>query len=76
MCLIHMDSPVIMNLKKIRRLMNKYNLKCPVRKANPYRRIAKAIKTNHAAQYLLDRKFTEFGPRTVNQLIENHGISG
>lgn len=45
--------------------MNKYNLKCPVRKVNPYRRIAKAIKTNHVAQYLLDRKFTEFGPRMV-----------
>lgn len=43
MCLIHMDLPVMMNLKKIRRLMNKYSLKCPVCKANPYRRMAKAI---------------------------------
>ena len=41
MCLIHMDPPVVMNLKKIRRLMEKYSLKCPVRKANPYRRMAK-----------------------------------
>ena len=65
MCLIHMSPPVVMNLKKIRRLMDKYSLKCPVRKANPYRRMAKAIKTNHVAQYLLDRKFTEFGPRKV-----------
>ena len=38
MALIHMDPPVIMNLKKIRRLMDKYNLSCPIRKANPYRR--------------------------------------
>ena len=37
MCLIHMSPPVVMNLKKIRRLMDKYSLKCPVRKANPYR---------------------------------------
>ncbi|RAZ37653.1 IS3 family transposase, partial [Klebsiella oxytoca] len=37
---------IIMNVKKIRRLMHKYNLKCPIRKANPYRRMAKALKTN------------------------------
>ena len=42
MALLHMDPPVIMNLKKIRRLMDKFNLSCPVRKANPYRRMAKA----------------------------------
>lgn len=39
MRLIHMDPPVVMNLKKIRRLMRKYGLKCPIRKANPYRRM-------------------------------------
>lgn len=65
MCLIHMKPPIVMNLKKIRRLMAKYSLKCPVRKANPYRRIAKAIKSNHVAQYILDREFTKFGPRMV-----------
>ena len=37
MRLIHMDPPIIMNVKKIRRLMKKYNLFCPIRKANPYR---------------------------------------
>ena len=65
MCLLHRDPAVIMNLKKIRRLMEKYGLMCPIRKANPYRRMAKALQTNHVAQYLLDRKFREFGPRTV-----------
>jgi len=29
MCLIHNVPPVIMNLKKIRRLMKKYGLRCP-----------------------------------------------
>ncbi len=38
---------------------------CPIRKANPYRRMAKALKTNHDADNLLDRKFTEYGPRKV-----------
>ena len=117
-----MDPPVHMNIKKIRRLMKKYGLFCPIRKANPYRRMAKALKTNNVAQNLLNREFEAHGPRavlltdityiinskaprcymstiidactkellawvlsesleidfvleTVNQLIENHGIS-
>ncbi len=65
MCLLHRQPAVIMNLKKIRRLMDKYGLMCPIRRANPYRRMAKALQTNYVAQYLLDRKFREFGPRMV-----------
>lgn len=65
MCMVHWKPPVVMNLKKIRRLMDKYGLMCPVRKANPYRRMAKALKTNHVADNLLNRKFTEYGPRNV-----------
>lgn len=65
MCMVHWNPPVIMNLKKIRRLMDKYGLVCPVRKANPYRRMAKALKTNHVADNLPERKFTEYGPRKV-----------
>ncbi len=65
MCMIHWNPPVIMNLKKIRRLMDKYGLVCPVRKANPYRRMAKAIKTNNVADNLLNRQFTAYGPRKV-----------
>lgn len=57
--------PVVMNLKKIRRLMKKYGLKCPIRKANPYRRMAKALKTSHVAPNLLERKFREYGMRIV-----------
>ena len=49
MGLLHRTPPVIMNIKKIRRLMKKFNLFCPIRKANPYRRMAKAIKTNNYA---------------------------
>ena len=65
MRLMHMDSPVIMNFKKIRRLLEKYSLVCPVRKANPYRRMVKALKTNNVAGNLLKRQFEEFGPRMV-----------
>lgn len=31
MALLHMDPPVRMNLKKIRRIMDKFNLSCPYR---------------------------------------------
>ena len=65
MQLLHQDPPVVMNIKKIRRLMKRYGLLCPVRKANPYRRMAKAIKTSHVADYLVERKFTAFGPRMI-----------
>lgn len=65
MRLIHMDPPVIMNIKKIRRLMKKYNLFCPIRRANPYRRMANALKTNNVADNILNREFKLHGPRKV-----------
>ena len=63
MALQHMEPPVVMNLKKIRRLMNKFNLSCPIRKANPYRQMAKALKTSNVAENLLNREFECYGPR-------------
>ncbi len=45
--------------------MKKYGLMCPVRRANPYRRIAKAIGTSYVAPNLLNREFEEHGPRKV-----------
>lgn len=54
-----------MNVKKIQRLMRKYGLTCPVRKANPYRRMAKALRTNNVAENLLNREFTAYGARSV-----------
>lgn len=65
MALLHMDPPVIMNLKKIHRLMNKFNLICPFRGPNPYRRMAKALKTSNVADNLLNREFESYGPRKV-----------
>ena len=65
MCMVHWEKPIIMNLKKIRRLMNKYGLICPIRKANPYRRMAKEMKTNKVADNFVERRFIEYGPRKV-----------
>lgn len=56
---------VRMNIKKIRRLMKKFHLYCPIRKENPYRRMAKAKQTNAVADNLVKREFREHGPRTV-----------
>lgn len=63
MRLLHMG--INFNRKKIQRLMRKYNLFCPIRKANPYRRMAKAIKTSNYADNILERQFEAFGPGYV-----------
>lgn len=65
MVLLHRDPPVVMNVKKIRRLMSKYGLACPIRIANPYRRMAKALRTSNVSDNLLKREFREHGPRMV-----------
>lgn len=53
-----------MNLKKIRRLMKKYHLSCPIRRANPYKKTSKAIK-NHIVKNIVDRKFNVGTPGKV-----------
>ena len=63
MLLLH--TGILMNVKKIRRLMRKYGLNCPIRKANPYRRMARAMRTNNVAPNLVNREFEEHGPRSV-----------
>lgn len=52
----------VMNLKKIRRLMKKFGLICPIRKANPYRRMQKAMATNNYHENILNREFYEAKP--------------
>ena len=54
-----------MNLKKIRRLMKKFNLFCPIRQANPYRRLAMALKTSNVAPNVVNRDFRSRGERKV-----------
>ena len=65
MRLLRLEPPVHMNVKKIQRLMRKYGLLCPVRKANPYKRMARALKTSNYAQNLVQREFREHGVRKV-----------
>lgn len=53
------------NLKRIRRIMKKYNIVCPIRKANPYRRMAKATQEHRVLQNELNRKFKQGVPGKV-----------
>lgn len=57
---------IIWSRKKIQRLMRKYNIVCPIRKSNPYRKMAKAIKENNYASNLLNR---EFNPGEAHRVL-------
>ena len=63
MRLLHMG--IRMNVKKIRRLMRKYNLSCPIRKPNPYCGLCKSIRMGTTAEDLVHREFESRGPRAV-----------
>ena len=54
-----------MNHKKVLRLMRKFGLKCPVRKANPYRRMARELKTDTVFRNHVNREFRKHGPRRI-----------
>jgi putative transposase len=56
---------IVYNLKRIRRVMKKYGIICPIRKANPYRRMIKATKEHSVLPNLLNRNFKQGIPRKV-----------
>ena len=56
---------IIYNLKRIRRIMKKYAIVCPIRKANPYRRMMKATKEHTVLPNLLKRNFKQDVPGKV-----------
>ena len=48
---------IIMNRKRIQRIMRKYEIICPIRKANPYKRMARSIKGHHIHDDHVKRNF-------------------
>lgn len=64
MRLLHLKPPVRMNLKKIRRLMRKFGLICPIRAPNPYRALMRDMRTSHVAPNVVKRNFHQ-GVRKV-----------
>ena len=65
MRLLRHDPPMLMNLKKVRRLMQKFKLKCPIRRPNRHRRAVKIFKASNYAKNILNREFKEHGVRTI-----------
>lgn len=56
---------VIMNTKKIRRLMNKYGMQTKVRKKNPYKEIMKKTQEHAICENILNRNFKQNKPLTT-----------
>jgi hypothetical protein len=56
---------IIYNLKRIHRIMKKYGILCPIRKANPYKRMIKATKEHIILPNLLNRNFKQGIPGKV-----------
>ncbi|WP_409298157.1 IS3 family transposase [Peribacillus sp. SCS-26] len=56
---------VVFNLKRIRRIMKKYGIESPFRRANPYKRIMKATQEHKVVPNLLNRKFKQGTPYKV-----------
>lgn len=56
---------IVFNLKRIRRIMKKYEIVCPIRKANPYRRMLKATQEHRVMPNLLKRQFKQEVPGKV-----------
>ena len=59
------DFNIIYNLKKIGRIMRKYNIVCPHRKPNKYKQIAKATKEHSTLPNTLNREFKQGIPMKV-----------
>ena len=59
------DKQIIMNHKKIRRLMRKYKLVTKVRRSNPYKKMMKATQEHRTCPNLLKREFNQGEPRKV-----------
>jgi len=56
---------IIMNHKKIRRIMNKYELIAQVRRPNPYKKMAKATQEHRVCKNILNREFKQDKPNKV-----------
>ncbi|MGL4451226.1 MAG: IS3 family transposase [Sarcina sp.] len=56
---------IIFSRKKIQRVMRKFDIICPFRKANPYKRIAKATKEHSVVENKLNRNFKQEIPAKV-----------
>lgn len=59
------DFNIIYSRKRIQRIMRKFNIVCPIRKANPYKRMAKATKEHSVVPNILNRNFKQEIPGKI-----------
>lgn len=59
------EDKIIFNLKHIRRIMKKYNIICPIRKAEPYKQMLKKDLEHRTIDNKLNRKFKQEKPGKV-----------
>lgn len=57
------EKGIVMNHKKVLRIMKKYNLVAKIRKRNPYRAVMKKTSEHRIFENKLDRKFGQVVPR-------------
>ena len=62
---LSLDKKVVMNHKKIKRIMKKYGLRAKIRRVNPYRMIMKKSLEHRTFDNLLDRQFVQDTPLKV-----------
>lgn len=60
-----LQKDILMNTKKIRRLMNKFGLKSPLRKESSHRKSMKAAQENSVKPDYVKREFKAYGPRVI-----------
>lgn len=59
------EDKIIFNLKHIRRIMKKYNIICPIRKAEPYKQMLKKDLEHRTIDNKLNREFKQEKPGKV-----------
>lgn len=62
---LEQKSNVIFNRNRIQRIMRKYGIVCPIRRADPYQLMMKATKEHTMVPNLLNRQFKQFIPGKV-----------
>ncbi|OFZ24054.1 MAG: hypothetical protein A2437_13120 [Bacteroidetes bacterium RIFOXYC2_FULL_40_12] len=62
---MHLPKNVVMNHKKIKRIMKKYQLVCRIRRANPYKQMAKKTQEHRTFNNHLNREFKSLMPFKV-----------
>ncbi|PRP55761.1 hypothetical protein C7B66_21050, partial [Bacillus halotolerans] len=56
---------IVMNMKKILRLMRKYNLHCPIRRKSSYKVARSKYMRENVAPNHVRRQFKAYGPRVI-----------